>query len=70
MLKTFNMAIPSKAILAPTIPYVAASTCFRWKWRSVAEIGAGVAEAEVGGGGWRRVGGGHRRRSVKVGGGG
>ena len=46
MLKTFNMAIPSKAILAPTIPYIGASV--RWKRSSEVEAGVG------GGGGGRR----------------
>ena len=30
MLKIFKMAILSKAILAPAIPYIAAFTCLRW----------------------------------------
>ena len=62
MLKVFKMATFSKAILAPTIPYIASFTCLRWsRWRSVAEVG--------GGGRWRRsvdVGGGGRRRRSEV----
>ena len=73
MLKTFNMAIPSKAILAQTIPYFGAFISLQWsrRRRSEAEVGDGGrrrrSEAEVGGGGRRRrseaeVGGGGRRR--------
>ena len=60
MLKTFNMAIPSKAILAQTIPYIGAFTSLQWsrRRRSEAEVGGGGrrrrSEAEVGGGGRRR----------------
>ena len=75
MLKTFNMAIPSKAIQAPTIPYIGAFTSLQWsrRRRSEAEVGGEGrrrrSEAEVGGGGRRRRseaevgGGGPRRRS-------
>ena len=50
MLKTINMAIPSKAILAPTIPYIGAFTFLRWKqrWRRESEVEAGSeVEAEA-----------------------
>ena len=59
MLKTFDMAIPSKSILAPTIPYIVAFTSVHWKRSSEVEAGVGG-----GGGGrrWRR----RRRRRWKV----
>ena len=41
MLKTFNMAIPSKSILAPTIPYIVAFTSVHWKRSSEVEAGVG-----------------------------
>ena len=41
MLETFNMAIPTKAILAPTIPYIGAFTSVRWKRSSEVEAGVG-----------------------------
>ena len=78
MLETFNMAIPSKAILAQTIPYFGAFT-LQWsrRRRSEAEVGGGGrrSEAEVGGRSRRseaEVGGGGRRRrsEAEVGGGG
>ena len=56
MLKIFKMAIPSKAILAPTIQYIGAFTSLRWNRRQrSAEIGSGCggqrseseAEADV-----------------------
>ena len=47
MLKTFNMATTTKAILARTIPYIGAFTSVRWKRSSEVEAG-------VGGGGRRR----------------
>ena len=46
MLETFNMAIPTKAILAPTIPYIGAFTSVRWKRSSEVEAGS-EAEVEV-----------------------
>ena len=49
MLETFKMAIPSKAILAPTIPYIGASV--RWKWSSEEEAGVGGGGGAGGGGG-------------------
>ena len=76
------MAIPLKAILAPTIPYIGAFTSLGWiRWlRSETEVGSGGRRqrsvAEVGGSRRRRlvaeVGGGwwrSVRRSVEVGGG-
>ena len=79
MLNTFNIAIPSKAILAPTIAYIGAFTSLQWsrRRRSEAKVGGGGrrSEAEVGGEGRRRrseaeVGGQGRWRSSEVGGGG
>ena len=69
MLKTFNMAIPSKAILAPNIPHIDAFTSLQGSRRRRQR-----SEAEVRGEGWRRrseVGGGERRRGseAEVGGG-
>ena len=61
----FKIPIPSKAILAPTIPYIGAFTSLVWKRLRSAEVGGGQwrSVAEIGGGGrWRRsvaeVGGG------------
>ena len=67
------MAIPSKAIVAPTIPYIVAVTSLRWnrRRRSEAEVGDGGrwrSLVEVGGGGrWRSVTefGGCRRRRLR-----
>ena len=50
MLETFNMAIPTKAIPAPTIPYIGAFISVRWKRSSEVEAGVGSR----GGGGGRR----------------
>ena len=47
MLETFNMAIPTKAILSPTITYIGAFESVRWKRSS-------EVEARVGGGGGSR----------------
>ena len=70
MLTTFNMAIPKKAILARTIPYIGAFTSVRWKRSSEVEAGVGggsggrrrrwgsEVEAGVGGGGGVGSGGG------------
>ena len=56
MLKTFNMATPSKSILAPTIPYIGAFTSVRWQRSSKVE--AGVRGGGGGGGGGGDGGGG------------
>ena len=71
MHKTFKMAIPSRAILALTIPYIGAFTSFRWKRWMSAEVGGGRWRrlVEVGGGRWMLVEvGGARWRSAEVGG--
>ena len=82
MLKTFNMAIPTKAILARTIPDIGAFTSVRWKRSSEVEAGVGggsggrrrrrgsEAEAGVGGGGRRRRRGSEAEAGVGGGGGG
>ena len=85
MLKTFNMAIPSKAILAQTIPYIGAFTSLQWSLRRRSEVGRRRRRSEVGGrrrrseaevdvaavGGRRsEVGGGGGGRRSEVGGGG
>ena len=70
MHKIFKVALPSKAILAPTITYIGALKSLRWspRRRSGAEVGVRRRRSEdVGGGGRRRrseaeVGGGGRRR--------
>ena len=65
MLKLINMAIPSKAILAPTIPYIGAFESLQWSRRRRRS-----SEAEVGGGGRRseaEVGSRGRRSEVEVG---
>ena len=56
----FKMAIPSKAILAPTMPYIVAfNSLGRKRWRLV-EVGGGrLMSVEVSG---------DRRRSAEVGG--
>ena len=52
MHESFKMAIPSKVVLAPTIPYVVAFTSLAGV-KSVAEVGSGGrrwrSEAAVGG---------------------
>ena len=70
MLKTFNMAIPSKAILAQTIPYIGAFTSLQWSLRRRSEVRRRRRRSEVGGQRWRRrseVGGRRRRSEAEVG---
>ena len=63
MLETFKTAIPSKAILAPTIPYIGASV----RWKRSSEVEAGVGD---GGGGRRRRPGSEAEVKAEFGGGG